>query len=71
MDGVPSTGTVATTLQKVGALLLHVRSFFESPAVLSQPDVKRAAADGYGSLLTQSQNHLVGFLLGLRRDRSY
>ena len=38
---------------------MHVRSFFESPAALSQPDVKRAAADRYGSVLTQSQNHLV------------
>ena len=31
----------------------------ESPAALSQPDVKRAAADRYGFVLTQSQNHLV------------
>lgn len=33
--------------------------FFESPAALSQPNVKRAAADRYGSVLTQPQNHLV------------
>jgi transposase len=38
---------------------VHVQSFLECPAAPSQPDIERAAADRYGSLLTQSHDHLV------------
>jgi hypothetical protein len=33
--------------------------FFECPSAPSQPDIERAATNGNGSLLTQSQDHLV------------
>jgi len=34
-------------------------TFFVGKAALAQPDVKRTAADRYGSLLIQSPDHLV------------
>lgn len=43
---------VLTTLQKIGALLLRCMcGLFECPAVLSQPDIKTAAANGNSPLL--------------------
>jgi len=38
---------------------VHVRSFFECPAALTQPDIERTTSNRSGPLLMQSQDYLI------------